>query len=242
MALLTSIRPAEVPVRISFDFFFDRAGVAAGISAKKRVGLYRAGSVTMQIARRSIKKMGMAAPKLKVMTQNPKRSLRSLAADLAMTGKRRDYRLAEKLLQRSFEIRFKPPSRAGTPPNTHGGQLRKSITFAYDPRNESVVIGGFMRDIPRIVSLHEFGGKQRMQAWVWISDDSRKYSGIIGWWAVGRKPHLRPNRWMPMGPRWQEDFDYPARPYMRPALIEGIRRGRIPAEFGKSVSMAGTPG
>lgn len=242
MALLPSIQPAAVPVQINFKFFFDRAGVAAHISKKKKMGLWRAGSVVMQIARRSIKKMGMARPKLKVMTQNSGRSLRSLASDLAMTGKRRDYNLAEKLMQRSFEVRFKPPSKPGTPPHTHGGQLRNSIVYAYDPSSESVVVGGFMRGIPRIVSLHEFGGTQRMQAWAWISSDSRKYSGIIGWWPVGRDPHLRRNRWQPMGPKWQENFQYPARPYMQPALMRGILSGRIPRGFGSGVNMSGMPG
>lgn len=244
MALLPSITPAQVEVRIKFSMFFDRAGVAAGISKAKRAGLYKAGSVVMQIARRSIEKKGMARPKLKVMTQNEGRGLRSLASDLAMTGKRRDYNTAEKLLQRAWEIKFKPASRAPKPPHTHGGQLRKSITFAYDPSSESVVIGGFMQGIPQIVSLHEFGGTQRMQAWAWVPQEgsTRRYTGIIGWWAVGRSPYRNPGNWKPMGPKWQEDFVYPARPYMQPALMQGITRGRIPRAFGGSVNMTGMPG
>lgn len=239
MAILPSITPARVPVKIDFDFFFDKAGVAANLSAVKRKGLNRAGFAVMQIARRSIKKMGMARPKLKVSKENPGRDLRSLASDLSLTGKRRDYVTAEKLLQKAWEIRFKPASRAGDPPHTHTGILRRSITFAYAPNTESVVVGGFMDGIQHIVSLHEHGGQQQMQAWTWISSNSRKYSGIIGWWAVGRQPHRRPNRWQQMGSQWVRSFQYPARPYMRPALIEGIRRGRIEKSFGTSVGFTG---
>jgi hypothetical protein len=139
------------------------------------------------------------------------------------------------------EIRFRPPSRAGTPPHTHTGAFRNAITYAYDPSSESVVIGGFMQGINRIVSLHEFGGSQNMQAWAWIQPSGwRNNSGIIGWFAVGRRP--RSGKWQQMGGQWMRSFDYPARPYMEPAMKEGIRRGRIPKSFGNSVSMSGKPG
>jgi hypothetical protein len=45
-----------------------------------------------------------------------------------------------------------------------------------------------------------------------------------------------------MGPQWIRDFTYPKRPYMAPALKEGIKRGRIPKGFGNSVTMTGMPG
>lgn len=252
MALLPSIQPARVPVRINFDFFFDRAGVAANLSKKKRDGLNRAGFAIMQIARRSIKKMGMARPKLKVQEQYAGASLgQMLTFGDNMVSKKQKNQIRKRL----FEIRFKPPSRAGTPPHTHGGQLRKSVTFAYDPGSESVVVGGFMPGIDRIVSLHEYGGMQRMQAWAFIPQQPWKYTGIIGWWAEGREPRLARGRWEMLGRqqgedrrgggmlgRWQKNFRYPARPYMRPALVEGIRRGRIPKEFGRSVRLTGMPG
>jgi hypothetical protein len=231
MALLPSFTPSKVEVRIDFKFFFDKPGVAAGISKKKKAGLYKAGSVVMQIARRSIKKMGMAKPKLAIMKQHPTLRLGELH-NMKGVSKRTQQQIRDRL----FEIRFRPPSQAGTPPNTHFGQLRNSITYAYDPGSESVVIGGFMQGINRIVSLHEFGGTQAMQAWSWIPDNNgRNYRGLIGWWAVGRKPQLRASRWEMMGPQWVRTFDYPARPYMEPAMKEGIKRGRIPAGFGSSV-------
>jgi len=236
MALLDSIQAGEVPVKIDFKFFFDKAGVAAGISKKKKAGLYKAGSVVMQIARRSIKKMGMAKPKLKVMTQHPKMPLSVIVDAYGRSSKISRMIIADKIQQRINEIKFRPPSQPGTPPHTHGGQLRNSITYAYSPSTESVVVGGFMQGIPRIVSLHEFGGTQVMRAWAWIPRKTDRLSpGIIGWWPVGKKPRLRSNRWELMGSQWTRTFDYPARPYMKPALMEGIRRGRIPAGFGNSV-------
>lgn len=268
MALLPSIQPAAVPVQINFKFFFDRAGVAAHISKKKKMGLWRAGSVVMQIARRSIKKMGMAKPTLKVQKTYSSLTLGQISQLPGATTERlgvmrddrgrflkgsgglssRDGLLTEsdrkKVLQRIKEIKRRDASRAGTPPHTHGGQLRNSIVYAYDPSSESVVVGGFMRGIPRIVSLHEFGGTQRMQAWAWIPQEgnTRRVTGIIGWWAVGREPYRNPGNWQPMGPKWQENFQYPARPYMQPALMRGILSGRIPRGFGSGVNMSGMPG
>ena len=264
MALLPSITPAQVEVRIKFSMFFDRAGVAAGISKAKRAGLIKAGLAVMQIARRSIKKMGMARPVLKVQKTYPNLSLSQISQLPGATTERlgvirdgrgrflkgsgglssRDGLITEsdrqKVLQRLHEIRFRPPSRAPNPPHTHQNTLRNSITFDYEPSTESVVVGGFMEGIPRIVSLHEYGGTQQMQAWAWIPTKGRTYSrGIIGWWAVGRRPHLRPERWQEMGSQWVQSFDYPARPYMRPALVRGIASGRIPRGFGNSVKFTG---
>jgi hypothetical protein len=243
MALLPSIQPGEIPVRINFDFFFDRAGVASGISKAKRAGLYKAGSVVMQIARRSIQRKGMARPKLAVMKKHPKMPLSVIVDAYGRSSKISRMIIADKIQQRINEIKSRYPSPANSPPFTHTGALRNSITYAYDPGSESVVIGGFMPGIARIVSLHEHGGTQTMQAWAWIPRKTdRRAAGIIGWWAVGRKPRLRRGRWEQMGPQWIRDFTYPKRPYMAPALMEGIKRGRIPKGFGNSVNMSGRPG
>ncbi|NBW16180.1 MAG: hypothetical protein EBR82_50175 [Caulobacteraceae bacterium] len=251
MALLPSIGPAEIPVRVKFSMFFDRAGVAAGISKAKRAGLYKAGSVVMQIARRSIEKKGLAKPKLKVMTQNPDASLGDLlrlqeAMIRSSTSKRekmQEERIRQKIRDRIFEIKFRPASKAPKPPHTHLGTLRNSIVYGYDSSTESVVVGGFMAGIPRIVSLHEFGGSQKMAPWAWVPDNGgRGYTGIIGWWPVGREPHMHRNRWTPLQKMKPRHFIYPARPYMRPALEKGISSGRIAAAFGNSVTMTGRPG
>jgi len=243
MALLPSLTPARVEVRIKFSMFFDRAGVASGISKAKKAGLYKSGSVVMQIARRSIQKKGMARPKLAVMKQHPKMPLSSIVDAYGRSSKISRMLIADKIQQRINEMKSRDPSPAESPPFTHTGALRNSITYAYDPSSESVVIGGFMPGIARIVSLHEHGGTQTMQAWAWIPRKTdRLAAGIIGWWALGRKPRLRKGRWEKMGSQWIRDFTYPKRPYMAPALKEAITKGRIPKSFGNSVSMSGTPG
>lgn len=212
-----------IPVRINFDFFFDRASVQAALDKAIYRGLYRAGSVVMQISRRSIKKMGMAKPKLAVMRANPDATLRQLMSrnDVSTRTKR-------KLEKRLYEIRFKPPSQAGTPPHTHAGTLRRSITYQYDPSTESVVVGAFMDGAPYIASLHEHGGTQQMQAWAWIPRYDRGYKGIISWYRVGKGPKSKAN-WQITS--FRKTFPYPQRPFMFPAMLEGVRRGRIAQEF-----------
>ena len=214
---------AGIPMRINFDFFFDRASVQAALDKAIYRGLYRAGSVVMQISRRSIKKMGMAKPKLKVMRANPDSTLRQLLArnDISTRTKR-------KISDRLFEIRFKPPSQAGTPPHTHAGTLRRSITYQYDPSSESVVVGAFMDGAPYIASLHEHGGSQQMAAWAWIPRYDRGYKGILSWYRVGKGPKSKAN-WQITS--FRKTFPYPQRPFMFPAMLEGVRRGRIAQEF-----------
>jgi hypothetical protein len=213
-----------IPMRINFDFFFDRASVQQALDKAIYRGLYRTGSVLMQISRRSIKKMGMAKPKLAVMRANPDSTLRQLLArsDVSTRTKR-------KISDRLFEIRFKPPSQAGTPPHTHLGTLRRSITYQYDPSTESVVVGAFMDGAPYIASLHEHGGTQRMAAWAWIPRYDRGYKGILSWYRVGKGPRNAAN-WQ-LTSSFRQTFVYPQRAFMFPAMMEGIRRGRIPKEF-----------
>jgi hypothetical protein len=265
MALLPSIRPAEIPVRIKFDMFFDRAGVAAGISKAKRNGLVKAGLSVMQRARRSIEKRGSARPKLKVEKTYASMGLQQIAKLQGATAERlgvlrdsrgrflvgsggvssRDGMITEqdrqKVKEILFEMKFKTPSAPGNAPYTWTGALRNSITFGYDSSTESVVIGGFMRGIEKLVSLHEHGGSQKMSPWAWVPDKfGRGYSGIIGWWATGRKPRSR--RWVPLTAMKSRHFVYPKRPYMAPALKDRIDKGKIAAAFGNSFTMTGRPG
>ncbi|NBW13189.1 MAG: hypothetical protein EBR82_34725 [Caulobacteraceae bacterium] len=137
------------------------------------------------------------------------------------------------------EIRSREPSPSGTPPFTHTGAMRNSIVYAYDQSSQSVVIGGFMQGIPEILNLHEFGGWQTMQAWAWIPGEGRRFSGLIGWWAVGRAPRMNPGQWQPMQPQWKEVFQYPKRPYMRPALFAAIKRNEVVRQFAGNVRIGG---
>jgi hypothetical protein len=214
----------RIPTRINFDYFFDRELVKRSLDQMTYKALYRGGSVVMQIARRSIEKRGMARPKLKVMTDNPDMSLRSL---IVMTAGNK--RTQNKLRQRLLEIQTKPPSAPGTPPHTHTGIFRRDIVYAYDPTSESVVIGQHMDGGAWLASLHEFGGSEEMQGWAWIPKWPRSYrAGIIGYWRVGTHPK-NVRRWEPT--RFRETFRYPARPYMRPAIKRAIETRDILKQF-----------
>jgi hypothetical protein len=214
----------KIPMRINFDFFFDRASVQKALDRAIYWGLYRAGSVVMQISRRSIIKQGLAKPQLKVMRGVAPGSLRQLLSRTDINE-----RTKRKIRERIYEIKFRPASQPGTPPHTHFGTLRRSITYQYDPSTESVVAGAFMDGAPYIASLHEHGGTQRMAAWAWIPKYDRGYKGIISWYRIGKGPKNRSN-WE-LTSSFRETFPYPPRPFMFPAMLEGIRRGRIAKEF-----------
>jgi hypothetical protein len=221
---------------IDYNYFFDRAAIKSAMSKTTHKALYRAGSVVMQIARRSIKRMGMAKPRLKVMTENPDQSIRDLIGMSEASGNRRQ---ANQLRRRLLEIQAKAPSAPGTPPHTHRGNLRDKpgIVYAFDPTSESVVVGQGSPSAAWLASLHEFGGRETMQGWAWIPRWPRSYrNGIIGYWRIGREPK-RKDRWERT--RFQETFPYHERPYMRPAMRQAIDSGRIAKEFANRFKVGG---
>mgnify|MGYP003341836428 CR=1 FL=1 len=216
-------RIPSIPSRINVKYFFDRPRVKDAMDRAKYWSLYKAGSVVMQTARRSIKKKGLARPKLQIMKDNPGVALSQLAR---MPGIRPSTR--RQLRQRIWEIKNKPPSPPGTPPHTHTGVFRRDIVYAYDPVAESVVVGQFMQGGAWLAALHEYGGTQRMQAYAFIPKYEGRYTGIIGWWRVGKKPRL-PGRWHPLN--MFENHSYPARPYMRPSITNAAAKSEVVAKF-----------
>jgi hypothetical protein len=227
---------AKIPAGINYEYFFDRSRVINAMSKAKRAALYKGGSVVMQIARRSITRMGMARPKLKVMTENPDQSIRDLIGMSEASGNRRQ---ANQLRERLLQIQARRPSDPGTPPHTHRGNLRDrpGIVYAYDPTSESVVVGQGSPSIAWLAALHEFGGTEQMIGWAWIPRWPRSYrAGIIGYWRVGRSPK-RLNRWEQTS--FRENIPYPERPYMRPAFAKAISTGRIAKEFANRFKVGG---
>jgi hypothetical protein len=85
-----------------------------------------------------------------------------------------------------------------------------------------------MDGAPYIASLHEHGGSQQMAAWAWIPRYDRGYKGILSWYRVGKGPKSKAN-WQITS--FRKTFPYPQRPFMFPAMLEGVRRGRIAQEF-----------
>lgn len=232
-----STKMPGIPSAINYDYFFDRAAIQKRMDAATHKALYRSGSIVMQIARRSITRMGMAKPKLKIMNENPDASLRDLIWRTEATGDKRNNRaLRERLLQ----IQAKAASQPGTPPHTHKGNLRDKpgIVYAFDPISESVVIGQGSPSIAWLASLHEFGGTEQMRGWAWIPRWPRSYrAGIIGYWRVGREPK-RKDRWEPT--RFFESVPYPDRPYMRPAIAKAIASKDIVKQFANRFRVGGT--
>jgi hypothetical protein len=227
---------ARIPAGINYEYFFDRSRVINAMSKAKRAALYKGGSVVMQIARRSIKRQGMARPKLQVMNENPDQTIRDLIGMSEASGNRRQ---ANQLRRRLLEIQAKAPSAPGTPPHTHRGNLRDrpGIVYAYDPTSESVVVGQGSPSIAWLAALHEFGGTEQMIGWAWIPRWPRSYrAGIIGYWRVGRSPK-RLNRWEQTS--FRENVPYPERPYMRPAFAKAISTGRIAKEFANRFKVGG---
>jgi len=227
-----STKMPGIPMRISFDYFLDREDVIQRIGKAKAKRLRAVGYKVMQLARRSIRKMGFAKPKLRVMQQNPNASLAQLLRRPDINKRTKD-----KISERIFEIKFKPPSPPGTPPHTHTGVMRRDIVFAYDFTAESVVVGSFMRGGAWLASLHEFSGSVQMQAWAYVPQYHRSMNyGILAWKRIGAAPRNR-NRWEPTS--FRETFHYPARPYMRPAMHKAISSGAIPKEFANMFRVGG---
>lgn len=231
-----SLKMPGIPAGINYDYFFDRDTVKNTLEAMKRKGLYKAGSVVFQIARRSIKRMGMAKPKLAIMEENPDATIRDL---ISMTEASGNKKVNRQLRTRLLQIKAKAASQPGTPPHTHKGNLRDKpgIVYAWDGGSESVVVGQGEPTAAWLASLHEFGGHEQMRGWAWIPRWQGSYrAGIIGYWRVDRKPK-RGDRWAPTS--FYENMPYPERPYMRPAFRKAIDSGRIAQEFANRFKVGG---
>jgi hypothetical protein len=231
-----SFQAPRIPVSISYKYFFDRQLVKNTLQKAVHAALYKSGSIVMQTARRSIKRRGMARPKLKVMRENPDASLRDLIAMSEASGRRRD---ANQLRIRLRQIVAKDKSLPGSPPHTHKGNLRDKpgIVYAFDPTSESVVVGQGSPSIAWLASLHEFGGRETMQGWAWLPRWKRSYrAGIIGYWRVGTTPK-NSSRWAQT--KFRETFAYPARPYMRPAIARAIATRDIVKQFENKFRVGG---
>jgi len=64
--------------------------------------------------------------------------------------------------RRSIRRRQKP-SRAGDPPHTRKGQLRRAIFYHVDRQRQRAVIGPAYTGVGRSATAHEFGGRYRRE-------------------------------------------------------------------------------
>ena len=213
--LLPSFRVPSVPTTINVNMFFDRAEVKSALTAMEYKALSKAGMLVKDAAKRSIKKMGLAKPKLVEQRANPGMRLSDILAKT--TNKKRRSIIIERIRQ----IKTRPPSAPGTPPHTHVPWkhmlgFRRNLYNAYDKGTHSAVVGpskkGQEWTIPR---LHEFGGSKGLKEYVLVPKWERYNKPIVKWVGLRDDPG---QGWLPTGR--SRSFTYPARPYMAPALAK----------------------
>lgn len=222
-------RVPSVALRVSVKAFFDRAEIKNALSEMQYKALSKGSMRIKDYARKSIKKMGRARPRLKVMRENPNLPLTTIAKMPGISNRTRTA-----VLNRIREIQRKPPSPPGTPPHTHVPfthmlGFRRNLWNFFDITTESAVVGP-SRKGRMIPYLHEFGGTVQVKTWVWRPRWEGGMREPIVWRrAVGDKPS-NASRWM-VAPG-TESVRYPERPYMYPALLRAIQRGDLAKAFG----------
>lgn len=240
--------------RVKIDQFFDRKHVTDALTKGEHRALTRASLHVRRTAAKSITKMGLAKPRLRIMSSFPGMSLADVARLPGMTretsasmrdsrgrflpgsGMRRtrdggitDVERA-RVIQRIQEIQTRPPSRPGSPPHTHvphGMMLgfRRNLYNAFDSRTHSAVVGPEARGPrPQMPSLHEFGGSRRMLAYIWRPKYQPYRKPLLKWFPADEEVGAS---WIPTGR--SKLALYPPRPFMRPALEKS--RAFIAREF-----------
>lgn len=233
------IRVPSLGLRAHTSMFFDRAAIKAALSQMDYDALTKASMRVKDYAKRSIKPKGLAWPPLNVMKDNPGVALRVLAALPNIHPKQR-----AALLKRIVEIKTKPASPAGTPPFTHvpyGHMLgfKRNLWNFYDAQTASAVVGP-SRKGKMLPYLHEFGGTQMLEAWLWKPKYRlREGKAYVKYLGVGDRPR-DPSKWIAV--RAKKQARYPARPFMHPAMMKAIAKGDIAKAFQGKFRAAGPGG
>lgn len=223
------IKIPKIAMKASVNAFFDRADVIAALTEAEKKGLSKASLRVRDYAKKSIKKMGRARPRLKVMKDNPNLPLTAIARMPGISNRTRNA-----VLRRIMEIRTKPPSPPGTPPHTHVPSehmlgFRRNLWNYVVIETKSAVVGPSKKG-RMIPYLHEFGGTVPMKTWVWRPKWEGGMREPIVWRRAAGDAPKKTDRWM-VTPG-TESVTYPARPYMYPALLKAIQRGDLAKAFG----------
>lgn len=72
-------------------------------------------------------------------------------------------KVARSSIKRRTKTTRKGASLPGTPPHTKSGQLKRSILYAVDRKNASVVIGPTFSGVGTSAAAHEYGGRYKKQ-------------------------------------------------------------------------------
>lgn len=245
--LAGGIRIPKVAFSAKVENFFDREKVIKAIDKMNYRALMKGSARVKDYARKSIKKMGMAKPKLKVMKRfpnvpisvlidrNKRRTFRkrggSVSSIETITARER-----ASLRDRAREIASRPASAPGTPPHTHvpyGHMLgfRRNLWNFFDPGSKSAVAGPSHKG-RRLPYLHEFGGIVYMNYYVFRqqreNQSGRMRTPIFMKLPDGQEPANRA-RWSKASSR--EHAVYPKRPFMNPAMRKAIAKGDIKNAF-----------
>ncbi len=157
---------------------------------------------------------------------------KSLAAGLADLGAHTQ-RIAMRSLRRSTAKKQSTrdkPSKPGTPPKHRAkgdGGLRK-IFFAYAGDGE-VVIGPMlfnMKQQPPATQLQEYGGQARV-----FMTRRKDKAGQDNAWEFASKRQIKKRAQDPSRDYEWRHLQYPARPFMRPALAKALSRKNIRQAF-----------
>jgi len=234
-------RIPKVAFAASVENFFDREKVIKALDRMTYRSLMKGSARVKDYARKSIKKMGLARPRLKVMNRFPSVPL----AVLANPRKRRNYeyfnyevsdRDRRAAMQRAREISQRPASKPGDPPHTHvpwGHMLgfRRNLWNYFDPSTKSAVAGPSHKG-RRLPYLHEFGGTVRRNYWIFQQQTPNRRGMMRSpiFWSLpeGAEPRDK-TRWAKAA-----QFDtavYPKRPFMKPAMRKAIAKGDIRNAF-----------
>lgn len=233
-----------VGLRVSTSAFFDRGAVQAAMSEMDLRALSKASWAVKDRAKRIIKKKGLARIPLKTQERYPGAGPTALHQMGILSKRERDAIIRE--------VQFPPASPPGTPPFTHtpysGHQasflgFRRNLWNFYDASTHSGVVGPSKKG-RMIPYLHEFGGTLRMRTWVFIPQVKTKSGGmrrpIMMKLPTGQRPHNQ-THWRPMSQ--QTVTQYPARPFMKPAMLFCVNNGSIARAFRSSFrATAGTRG
>lgn len=236
-----NFRITRVAFAAKVENFFDREKVIKALDKMNYRALMKGSARVKDYARKSIRKMGLAKPRLKVMKRLPNVPL----AVLINPKKRKNFeyfnyevsdRDRKAAMQRAREIATRPASKPGTPPHTHvpfGHMLgfRRNLWNYFDPSTKSAVAGPSHKG-RRLPYLHEFGGTVRLNYWLFEQQVPNRRGMMMRpiFWNLpeGQEPRDK-TKWSKVS-----RFDtavYPARPFMAPAMRKAIAKGDIKKAF-----------
>jgi len=232
MGMIPTPQVPAIGMRASTSAFFDRGAVKAAMSEMDLKALSKASMLVKDRAKRIIKKRGLARIPIKAQVAHPGAGPTALHKLGVISAKLRDVIIRE--------VQFPPASPPGSPPFTHtpysGHQssyigFRRNLWNFYDAQTHSAVVGPSKKG-RMIPYLHEFGGVLRLRTWVYIPQIKTKRGGmrspITMKLPTGQRPHNQ-THWRPMSQ--QTVVQYPARPFMKPAVSFCSANGSIARAF-----------